>query len=248
MAIEINIDGTKELSKALVEILSPATELLGTIGDKARIYRQLSLLRSLKRAKEIADTEGLALKEPALKFLVPLLEDCSLEDPDDSTLIDMWARLLVSESRTHKSEHHLFIRVLRELTGEEAKLLQYICSPEEHTHCEARPHFEDIETDWRDSYVYIKIRDVINSLGGMSVIEEMNLFDLIHKNFLSIAETEGAIVYFFDIGSGIPNQYPIDDVYSPPRSAIDDDFDQSSIAVLKDRRLGWLYQPSAFLC
>lgn len=237
MAIEINIEGTKEISKALVEILSPATELLGTLGDKARIYRQLSLLRSLRRAKEIAGAEGLQIKEPSLKFLVPLLEDCSLEDPDDTTLIDMWARLLVAESKNHKSEHHLFIRVLRELTTEEAKLLRFICSPENHANCKMRPHFEDIEAEWRDAYVYIKIRDVIKSFGGMNAIDKGNLFDLIHPAFLARAEPEGTIVYFFDIGAGAPNQYPIDTVYSSPRGPIDDDFDQSSIAILKGLNL-----------
>lgn len=237
MAIEVNIQGTKELSKALVEILSPATELLGALGDKARIYRQLSLLRSLKRAKEIADAEGVQLKEPPLKFLVPMLEDCSLEEPDDSTLIDMWARLLVAESKNHKSEHHLFIRVLRELTAQEACLLKFICSPENHSHCTSRPHLEDIESEWRDAYVHIRIRDAIKSLGGISSIENNDSFNILHSNFLSNSEPEGTIIYFFDIGAGVPNHYPVDDIYSSPRGPIDDDFDQSSIAILKGLNL-----------
>lgn len=237
MAIEVNIEGTKELSRALVEALSPVTELLGTLGDKIRIYRQLSLLKSIRRAKEIAEAEGLQLREPPLKFLVPLLEECSLEDPEDSTLIDMWARLLVAESTTHKSEHHLFIRVLRELTKEEARLLKYICSRDSHRHCQEYRHFEDVESDWRDAYIHIKIRDAIEELGGLRKIENDDAFHLIETAFRAKSETTGSVIYFFDIGSGVPGHYPIEEVHTSQRGSIDDDFDQSSIAVLKGLNL-----------
>jgi hypothetical protein len=93
MSVDIKVEGTKEISNALVELFSPVTNLLGTLGDRVRVYRQLSLMRSLKRAREIAAEEGLSLKEPPLKFLVPYLEDCSLESPEDIDLIEMWARL-----------------------------------------------------------------------------------------------------------------------------------------------------------
>ncbi len=81
MTLEVKIEGTKGLSKAIVEAFSPLTEALGTLGDRIRIYRQLSLMRSLRRAQEIAEEEHLPLKQPPLKFLVPFLEDCSLEEP-----------------------------------------------------------------------------------------------------------------------------------------------------------------------
>ena len=105
MAIELKIEGTKEISKALVEMFSPVTEALGSLGDRVRVYRQLSLMRSFKRAHEIAKEEGLVLKEPPLKFLVPYMEDCSLEQPEDTTLIDMWAKLLASAGGNFKTNN-----------------------------------------------------------------------------------------------------------------------------------------------
>ena len=64
MTIDIKLEGTKELTNALVEIFSPVTELLGTVGDRVRVYRQVSLMRALKRAKEIAASEELVMVEP----------------------------------------------------------------------------------------------------------------------------------------------------------------------------------------
>lgn len=237
MSINVNIEGTKELTKALVDALSPATELLGTLGDKIRVYRQLSLLKSIRRAKEIADAQGITLQEPSLKFLVPLLEDCSLEDPEDSTLIDMWARLLVAEAAGHKNEHHLFIRVLRELTSEEARLLKYLCSADSHSNFNGYIHFEDVESAWDDSFTYIKIRDTLKELGGLDEIEKNDLLHTVEDALRRRAEPAGSLIYYFDIAEGVPNHYPVETVFTSPRGKIDDNFDSSSIAILKGLNL-----------
>jgi|GEM_PF-2035956 len=244
MAFDVKIEGTKELSKVLVDLLSPASELLGSLGDKIRVYRQISLLRSLNRAKAIADNEGLKLAEPSLKFLVPFLEDCSLEDPQDEALIEMWARLLVEASTNPKSEHNLFIRVLRELTGNEARLFHHIASPETHKHCRTARHPADVESDWKLAFVFIAIRDAIDALGGLEKIEKNENFDDIYDTFLAREETAGSVVYFFDIAEGIPGHYPKDTIFTSPRGPIDDDFDQSSIAILKGLNLIGDFQSS----
>lgn len=237
MAFDIKIEGTSELSKALVDILSPISELLGSLGDKVRVYREASLLRSLNRAKSIADDSGIQLAEPSLKFLVPYLEDCSLEDPTDDTLIDMWARLLVDASTNPKSEHNLFIRILREMTGKEARLLHYIASPETHKHCRTSRHPDDVESDWKATYVSIALRDTINHLGGLEKIASDYKFDEIYESYLIREETAGCIVYFLDIAEGTPGHYPYSPVFTSPRGAIDDDYDPSSVAILKGLNL-----------
>lgn len=208
MVVEVKIEGTKELSNALVEAFSPVTEALGTLGDRVRIYRQISLLRSIERAKSIAKAEGLKLTEPPLKFLVPYLEDCSLESPDDSTLIEMWARLLVSASTNHKSEQNLFIRILKELTASEAHLFRYIASPETHNHCDTYRHPDDVESDWNTTFVSIALRDAIKSLGGINKLETKNLLSKLEEEFRSHEETAGAIIYYFSIAKGVPGKYP----------------------------------------
>lgn len=233
MTVEVKIEGTKELTRALVDIFSPITEAVGSLGDRIRIYRQVSLLRSIRRAKELASTEGLILKEPPLKFLVPYLEDCSLENPEDNTLLDMWARLLVDASTSPKSEHNLFIRVLRELNAPEARLFQYIASPMTHQHCVTPRHLEDVESDWRTGYVSIAIRDAIKRAGGMEQLRTDAQLERLASDFRAREETSGSVIYFFDVAQGVPGHYPLDAVYTSPRGPIDDDFELSSIAILK---------------
>ena len=233
MTVEVKIEGTKELSRALVDIFSPITEAAGSLGDRVRIYRQISLLRSIKRAKEIANSEGLTLVEPPLKFLVPYLEDCSLEDPEDKTLLEMWARLLVDASTTPKSEHNLFIRVLRELNAPEARLFHYIASPSTHKHCITQRHIEDVEADWRTEYVSIAIRDAIKRAGGTKQLKTEAQLERLKIDFQANEETAGSLIYFFDVSQGVPGHYPLAPVYTSPRGPIDDDFEPSSIAILK---------------
>lgn len=231
MTIDIKLEGTKEISNALVEIFSPVTNLLGTLGDRVRIYRQISLLRSLRRAKEIASEEGLELKEPPLKFLVPYLEDCSLESPDDEVLIDMWAKLLASSASHSRPEHNLFIRVLRELTASEAKLLEYVVSPDSHQQFKRHWHLQDVSSDWHDPYVFIKLRDCIADLADG--LDEATDFGQLEYYFRESAEQPGVVVYFFDVGKGKQGAYPLDGLYYNARGAIDDNFERTSIAILK---------------
>lgn len=233
MAIDVKIEGTKELANALVDIFSPVTNLLGSLGDRVRIYRQLSLLRSIKRAKEISLEEGLTLKEPPLKFLVPYLEDCSLESPDEPELIEMWAKLLASSGSEFKPEHNLFIRMLREMTTSEANLLKHVVSPESHLHASGRGgwHLEDAASDWHDPYVFIKLRDCISSLNES--LGSNTDFARLEREFRALAEIPGTIVYFFSVGFGRKGEYPIDEIYTSARGPIDDDFERTSISILK---------------
>lgn len=231
MPVDIKIEGTKEISNALVEIFSPVTNLLGTLGDRVRIYRQLSLLRSLKRAKEIASEEGLKLNEPPLKFLVPYLEDCSLESPDDDVLIEMWAKLLASSAAHPRPEHNIFIRVLRELTASEAKLIEYLVSPNSHQQFKGHWHLEDVSSDWYDPFVFIKLRDCIAELSDG--LNDDTDFAQLENSFREKAEPPGSVVYFFNVGKGKQGAYPLDDVHNNSRGPIDDDFERTSIAILK---------------
>ncbi|TCD22318.1 DUF4393 domain-containing protein [Pseudomonas sp. IC_126] len=231
MPIEFKVEGTKEISNALVEIFSPITNILGTLGDRVRIYRELSLLRSLKRAQEIASEEGLILEEPPLKFLIPYMEECSLESPEDNVMIEMWSRLLASSASDFKSEHNLFIRILREMTTSEAKLLEYIVSENTHKNHKDSWHIEDAVHFWYDPYIYIRVRDCIASLpeplSDDTDFEELQ--SLIHE----ATEQPGSIVHYLEISKGEKNVYPMESIYTSDRGPIDDDFERTSISILK---------------
>lgn len=166
MVIDVKVEGSGKIADALVDTLSPVTNLFGTLGDHVRVYRELSLLRTLSCAKEIAQKENLVLTEPPTKFLVPYLEDCSLESGEDELLTDMWARLLASASIEFKSEHNLFIRLMREMTGAEARVFEYLVDPNKDREYKGAWHLDDIETSWHSPYIYIKLEDCIEKLGS----------------------------------------------------------------------------------
>ena len=242
MTIDIKLEGTKELTNALVEIFSPVTELLGSVGDRVRVYRQISLMRALKRAKEIAENEKLVIAEPPIKFLVPYMEDCSLESPDDEKLINMWAKLLVSASTSIKPEHNLFIRILREMTSSEAKLLEYIISPDSHPHYSGHWHLEDVESYWSDPFVFIGIRDSIKEINRK--LSSNFPFGVLEEKFRQHSEQPGSIIYFFDVSKGEKNNYPLDGIHTNKRGVIDDDFKPISITMLKSLGLIGEYKSS----
>ncbi len=116
-------DVEQQVAGALAATLgAPATEMGAYVADRIRFLRWRSAVRTLNRAKEIAQKEGLTLTRPALKFLVPFMEHCSLEE-DDADIIELWSRLLVSAAVEFRPGHLLFMRLLREMTGSEARLL-----------------------------------------------------------------------------------------------------------------------------
>lgn len=111
---------------ASVALFGPGVRELGEfIADKIRYQRWKSAVKTLERAKEFAEPYGGLKKVPPLKFFVPFMENCSLEEEDEE-LVDMWAHLLVSASNDFESGHLLFMRILKEITGVEVRLIRKI--------------------------------------------------------------------------------------------------------------------------
>lgn len=102
---------------AVADAFSPATEFLGALGDVVRLARVEVAARITRRAKEIADENGLRLSAPPLKFLVPFYEKASLEH--EESLIEWWARILLSESK-EKSANLIYADILSKLNKETA--------------------------------------------------------------------------------------------------------------------------------
>jgi hypothetical protein len=101
--IEVPKEATSAIVEAVADLFSPATEFLGALGDKIRIYRTNAALRALEAAQSTASKAGLKLSGPPLKFLVPFLEKASLED-EDSELSEIWGNLLVSAATEYDEQ------------------------------------------------------------------------------------------------------------------------------------------------
>lgn len=116
------------LTDLLSDLIGPAARELGaSFGDRVRIFRWKQAVKTLQRAKEFAEEQGVAPTEVPIKFLVPFLEHASLED-DAEDLSDLWAKLLVSALDSYQSKHVSYITLLSQLSREQAELLTYLFS------------------------------------------------------------------------------------------------------------------------
>jgi hypothetical protein len=128
----VPVDVTRAKATAWLDLISPLTEWAGLKGDELRHKRdQLRLQREdvLTRIAEKC-TERLGLRPPNAvpvpnKFLVPFLEQASLEDPD-SSLVDMWANLFVSASEQFESYHTHFVSIISRLSNKQAEIFARI--------------------------------------------------------------------------------------------------------------------------
>jgi hypothetical protein len=90
-----------------------------------RLQREDVLLEIVSRAKERIDASQKASRPLPNKFLVPFLEQASLEDPD-GVLVDMWASLLESAAIDYDSHHIHFVSIMSQLSPKQGHLLQQL--------------------------------------------------------------------------------------------------------------------------
>ena len=80
-------------------------------------------MKTLNRAAELTKDMHIKPKALPIKFLVPFIEDCSLEE-EESPLIEQWAALLASASAGFDPLHVAVKDVLKNISAKEAELLQ----------------------------------------------------------------------------------------------------------------------------
>jgi hypothetical protein len=116
----------KGIVKALDDLLGPAAREVGTaLGEWVRRQRGARLRKTLDRAAEIANNDS--LNAPPAKFLLPYLENASLEE-EDAMLNEMWAHLLVDAGNKYNSRHPVFVDLLKRLDHDSAALLEKLAA------------------------------------------------------------------------------------------------------------------------
>src|SRR5215468_8206172 len=118
----IPLDVTRAKNSAWLDLISPLTEWAGLKGDELRFKRTQLRLQREDVLSKIVESARDKIKDPSQnekpipnKFLVPFLEQASLEDPD-SSLVDMWASLLASAAKTYSSHHIHFVSIISHLS------------------------------------------------------------------------------------------------------------------------------------
>lgn len=115
---------------ALVDVIRPFTEARGLRADQIRLQRVETTLEIVRIAKQIAELEKLELLPPPTKFIVPFLEQASLEDMD-AELHSRWAALLLSASTHYEARHLTFIDIMSRLSSRELLLIEEVCASDE---------------------------------------------------------------------------------------------------------------------
>jgi hypothetical protein len=135
-------DATRAKAGAWLDLISPLTQWAGLKGDELRFKRtQLRLQREdvlgeiVGQAREKISGLGNVSKPIPNKFVVPFLEQASLEDAD-SSLIDMWSSLLASAATDFSSHHAHFVSVISQLSPKQGEILTALVHTESATLCE----------------------------------------------------------------------------------------------------------------
>ncbi len=120
-AIEKGIDAVKGF---LEKLAGGAIEEAGLLfADKIRVRRLKNQITILKKAQKIAKDTNIDIKQINLKVLVPLLENCSLEE--EESLQDMWANLIVNYADPNKVyKSTVFPFILSQLTSDDVNFIE----------------------------------------------------------------------------------------------------------------------------
>lgn len=110
------------LHKLLDQLLGPAATAVGlSFGDQAEVWRVKRKLRFLKEIKRLLDEADSDIKPIATKLFFPVYEAASIEDDDD--MQTRWAALIANEATKIGSVHPSFIEILRQMSPDDARLL-----------------------------------------------------------------------------------------------------------------------------
>lgn len=114
---------TEAVAKAFSAVLGKPASWVSQLISQELARFQLERLAELadKLRPLIAKYPGV-LDAPEYKFLIPFFQSASLDD--DPELQEMWARLFVEESAAPRSEHRIFIDVLKSLSGADARFFR----------------------------------------------------------------------------------------------------------------------------
>ena len=129
-AIKISVEKSFKAAQAVLgRICLPAAEELGLMfQDKVRYWRLNNIIKIIQKSEGKMDFEGEKLTLSAHPRVVKEIMDngswC-----DDETLQEMWAGLIASSCEKNEGDdiNLLFVNTLKNLTSNQAKLLNFIC-------------------------------------------------------------------------------------------------------------------------
>lgn len=131
----IPLDVTRAKASAWLTLLSPITQWASLKGDQLahkrellRIQQEETLTAILRRAAPRIAQIKPPIQPVPLKFLVPFLENASLEEPQ-SELVKMWANLLVASAEHYDARFVHYVGIVSQISAAQARLFEAIIGP-----------------------------------------------------------------------------------------------------------------------
>ncbi|WP_421873973.1 Abi-alpha family protein [Marinoscillum sp.] len=111
-------------------VTPPLKELGGLLADQAKMFRYKNQLRLISNVEKIHKKRGIAPRKIPLKLAYNLIDEASWEE--DENLVNMWSQLLANatDSKNPINFHNVFVKILSELSSQEASLLSKFISEE----------------------------------------------------------------------------------------------------------------------
>jgi hypothetical protein len=167
-AIKISVEKSFEAAQSVLSrICLPAAEELGLMfQDKVRYWRLNNIIKIIQKSEGKMDFDNEKLTLSAHPRVVKeIMENGSW--CDDETLQDMWAGLIASSCDKNDGEdiNLLFVNTLKNLTSNQAKILNYICE-----NC-------PMEVD-KNGFIYANHIDLdLNQLHGIIGVQDIHKMD-----------------------------------------------------------------------
>jgi hypothetical protein len=123
-AVDLLKSGAADKTADLIHKLAgPLCEEVGVfLGEKFRAYRTKNVSRIVEKTEHILGTAGLPVNPVPPRLLLPIIENCSVQD--DEILQTLWAGLLATASHQGNSTLAAYIDTLKQLTPDEARFLE----------------------------------------------------------------------------------------------------------------------------
>jgi hypothetical protein len=122
LSTEVAKQALEPLGDLLRKIAGPLADEIGaSLGVWARHYRFRLGLRMLQKTERMLKEAGITPQAVSPRLFLPILDRASIEDDED--LHSRWAALLANAGASPNSVHPSFIEILRQLTPDDAHLL-----------------------------------------------------------------------------------------------------------------------------
>jgi hypothetical protein len=126
-AIEHVSGALQDITSIFKNLAGPLADEVGQmLGDKAREYRLRNAVRIFLRTERMLKDAGLTAKAIPPRLFLPAVQAASTEN--DETLQELWAALIANASQIENGAPVLpsFVEVLKEMTPQEAHLMQKV--------------------------------------------------------------------------------------------------------------------------